>query len=77
MARDRARVALEDISPAPHGSCAFEADGRNGPGPSDPDAVIVTAALQGNANAYASLQRYLATAERSYYKAKRELEQER
>jgi hypothetical protein len=33
--------------------------------------------LAGNANAYASLQRYSAAAERSYYKAKRELERER
>jgi hypothetical protein len=43
----------------------------------DPDAVIVAAMLAGNANAYASLQRYTAAAERSYYKAKRELERER
>ena len=43
----------------------------------DPDAVIVAALLAGNANAYASLQRYTAAAERSYYKAKRELERER
>jgi hypothetical protein len=43
----------------------------------DPDAVIVAAMLAGNANAYASLQRYSAAAERSYYKAKRELERER
>jgi hypothetical protein len=33
--------------------------------------------LAGNANAYASLQRYSAAAERSYYKAKQELERER
>jgi hypothetical protein len=43
----------------------------------DPDAVIVAAMLAGNANAYASLQRYSAAAERSYYKAKQELERER
>jgi hypothetical protein len=43
----------------------------------DPDAVIVAAMLAGNANAYALLQRYTAAAERSYYKAKRELERER
>jgi hypothetical protein len=43
----------------------------------DPDAVIVAAMVAGNANAYASLQRYTAAAERSYYKAKRELERER
>jgi hypothetical protein len=43
----------------------------------DPDAVIVAAMLAGNANPYASLQRYSAAAERSYYKAKRELERER
>jgi hypothetical protein len=43
----------------------------------DPDAVIVAAMLAGNANAYASLQRYSAAAERSYYKAKHELERER
>jgi len=35
----------------------------------DPDAVIVAAMLAGSANAYASLQRYAAAAERSYYKA--------
>ncbi len=46
-------------------------------GNTDPDAVIVAAMLAGNANAYASLQRYTAAAERSYYKAKRELERER
>lgn len=43
----------------------------------DADAVIVTAMLAGNGNAYASLQRYTAAAERSYYQAKRELERER
>jgi len=43
----------------------------------DPDAVIVAAMLAGNASAYALLQRYTAAAERSYYKAKRELERER
>ena len=43
----------------------------------DPDAVIVAAMLAGNANVYAVLQRYSAAAERSYYKAKHELEQER
>jgi hypothetical protein len=43
----------------------------------DPDAVIVAAMLAGSANAYASLQRYAAAAERSYYKAKQELERER
>ena len=42
-----------------------------------PEAVIVAAMLAGNANAYASLQRYSAAAERSYYKAKQELERER
>jgi len=42
-----------------------------------PDAVIAAAMLAGNANAYASLQRYSAAAERSYYKAKQELERER
>ena len=40
----------------------------------DPDAVIVAAMLSGSANAYAALQRYSAAAERSYYKAKQELE---
>jgi hypothetical protein len=43
----------------------------------DPNAVIAAAMLAGNANAYASLQRYSAAAERSYYKAKQELERER
>jgi hypothetical protein len=43
----------------------------------DPDAVVAAAMLAGNANAYASLQRYQAAAERSYYKAKHELERER
>ena len=43
----------------------------------DPDAVIVAAMLAGNASAYALLQRYTAAAERSYFKAKRELERER
>jgi hypothetical protein len=43
----------------------------------DPDAVVAAAILAGNANAYASLQRYQAAAERSYYKAKHELERER
>jgi len=43
----------------------------------NPDAVIVAAMLAGNANAYASLQRYMAAAERSYYKAKQELERGR
>jgi hypothetical protein len=43
----------------------------------NPDAVIAAAMLAGNANAYASLQRYQAAAERSYYKAKQELDRER
>jgi hypothetical protein len=43
----------------------------------DPDAVVVAAMLAGSANAYACLQRYAAAAERSYYKAKQELERER
>jgi len=43
----------------------------------NPDAVIVAAMLAGSANAYASLQRYAAAAERSYYKAKHELERDR
>jgi hypothetical protein len=43
----------------------------------NPDAVVAAAMLAGNANAYACLQRYQAAAERSYYKAKRELERER
>jgi hypothetical protein len=44
---------------------------------SNPDAVVAAAMLAGNANAYASLQRYQAAAERSYYKAKKELDRER
>jgi hypothetical protein len=43
----------------------------------NPDAVVAAAMLAGNANAYASLQRYQAAAERSYYKAKKELDRER
>jgi hypothetical protein len=43
----------------------------------NPDAVIAAAMLAGSANAYACLQRYQAAAERSYYKAKQELERER
>jgi hypothetical protein len=44
---------------------------------SNPDAVVAAAMLAGNANAYASLQRYQAAAERSYYKAKQELDRGR
>jgi hypothetical protein len=43
----------------------------------NPDAVVAAAMLAGNANAYASLQRYQAAAERSYYRAKKELDRER
>jgi hypothetical protein len=43
----------------------------------NPDAVVAAAMLAGNANAYACLQRYQAAAERSYYKAKQELDRER
>ena len=43
----------------------------------NPDAVVAAAMLAGSANAYASLQRYQAAAERSYYKAKQELDRER
>ena len=45
--------------------------------PNGPDAAIAAAMLKGGANAYASLQRYSAAAERSYYKALRELESNR
>jgi hypothetical protein len=44
---------------------------------SNPDAVVAAAMLAGNANAYASIQRYQAAAERSYFKAKQELDRER
>jgi hypothetical protein len=43
----------------------------------NPDAVVAAAMLAGSANAYACLQRYQAAAERSYYKAKQELDRER
>jgi hypothetical protein len=43
----------------------------------NPDAVVAAAMLAGSANAYGCLQRYQAAAERSYYRAKQELDRER
>ena len=39
----------------------------------DPDAMLAAAMLKGSANAYAQIQRYLAAAERSYYRARNQL----
>ncbi len=47
------------------------------PSATDPDAMLAAAMLKGSANAYVQVQRYLAAAERSYFKALRQLENEK
>ncbi len=58
-------------------TCVLNQMAIQDPSATGPDDMLASSLLKGSANAYAQVQRYIAAAERSYYKALRELERGR